>query len=334
MSKALHNKKTTILVLGFGHHHRAASTIYRIAQYESKFNEMGVTFEYIPKQEIGFKTISAARNADIVINQKCLINTVLGRMIASVSKRLILDLDDSVWARPDRAYHPWTLWRIESRLRWWVKSSDQVIVANSYLGNHIKQFSSHISVVPGSLDLKLWSPVRNKQKSSTDIIIGWAGSPVSFSYLESIAPVLRKALECNSNLRLMIYSGKKPNLNMPFDYVPFERGTEHLFVRKLDIGLLPLANDESSRGKSPMKAVQYLACGVPVVGNVVGATADILNSKNSFAVENNEQWLKAISDLANDTALRAKMSIAARQMAEESFDFNKIGEKLIRLILN
>jgi glycosyltransferase involved in cell wall biosynthesis len=209
-----------------------------------------------------------------------------------------------------------------------------VIVANSYLGNHIKQCSSHISVVPGSLDLKLWSPVRNKQKSSKDIIIGWAGSPVSFSYLESIAPVLRKALEANSSLRLMIYSGKKSNLNMPFDYVPFDRGTEHLFVRKLDIGLLPLANDESSRGKSPMKAVQYLACGVPVVGNVVGATADILNSKNSFAVENNEQWLKAISDLANDAALRAKMSIAARQMAEESFDFNKIGEKLIRLILN
>ena len=83
-------------MLGFGRHHRAASTIYRIAQYESKFNEMGVTFEYIPKQEIGFKTISAARNADIAINQKCLINTVLGRMIASVSKQLILDLDDSV----------------------------------------------------------------------------------------------------------------------------------------------------------------------------------------------------------------------------------------------
>lgn len=326
-------KQINILVLAFGPPDRSASTIYRIAQYEELFNARNIKLHYIPKQEIGPGTILAARKADIVINQKCFINKMLGRLIASASKRLVLDFDDAIWARPGRAYHTYKLRQIESRLKWWANASAQVIVANSYLANHLAQKAGHVSVVPMSLDLRLWSPLHRENKSNEEVIMGWAGSPVSFPYLESIAPALRAALEQNPNLRLAVYSGKRPRLNMPFEYIPFEYGTEHLFIRKLDIGLLPLADDESARGKSPMKAIQYLACAVPVVGNIVGATSYILKPTNSISVDAPDQWVAAINKLVRDISLKKQMGLSARKMAEDHFDRNKVGHQFISLVL-
>jgi len=61
-------------------------------------------------------------------------------------------------------------------------------------------------------------------------------------------------------------------------------------MQSLDIGLLPLNDDEYSRGKSPIKAIQYLACGIPVVGNIFGGASEILNAENSIAVNSDQEW--------------------------------------------
>ena len=321
-----------IVVLAFGNPQRSASTIYRIAQYEQLFNQQQATIQYITKKNIGYHSLWNIRNADVVINQKCFINTWLGRAIARTAKRLVLDFDDATWARPKKAFHPIKLWQIEYRLKWWANASDHVIAANSYLAQHLKN-SKNISVIPMSLDLQLWSPCDQEISSKQGIVMGWAGSPVSFPYLEAIAPALRIALEKNPRLRLAIYSGQRPKLNVPFEYVPFKRGTEHTFVRTLDIGLLPLADDESARGKSPMKAIQYLACAVPVVGNRVGATADILTPSNSIQASAPEQWVQAIDLLVCDKTLRTKMGLAGREKAENCFDYHKVGKQFVQLVL-
>jgi len=52
-----------------------------------------------------------------------------------------------------------------------------------------------------------------------------------------------------------------------------------------------------SLGKSPIKALQYLSCGVLVVGNIEGAATELLNDKNSISVTSISQWKIALGRL-------------------------------------
>ena len=323
-----------VLVLGFGDSQRSASTIYRIVQYESIFNAHGARLSYLSKLDFNWRWLAAVRKADVVINQKCIFGVGVQIPVRALAKRLVFDIDDSMWARPVKPYHPLKRWQIEARLARWVKSSDVVTVANSYIGDQLGRRGGEYDIVPMSLDLETWRPCQSPQRPDSGTVrMGWAGSPVGFAYLESIAPALKEALARNPMLRLAIYSGKRPNLDLPFEYVEFKRGTEHEFVQGLDIGLLPLGDDESARGKSPMKAIQYLACGVPVVGAAPGATRDILNAGNSVIVSSEQEWIHALGRLANSAPLRKELGAAGLADARAKFDRTAVGERFVRLVL-
>ena len=82
---------------------------------------------------------------------------------------------------------------------------------------------------------------------------------------------------------------------------PFKRGEEIKFIQGLDIGLLPLPKDDFISGKSPIKSLQYMACGVVTAGNIHGATKEILNKNNSVAIC--DDWLNPLEKIILDKNL-------------------------------
>jgi glycosyltransferase involved in cell wall biosynthesis len=180
------------------------------------------------------------------------------------------------------------------------------------------------------VDTSQWRPLAGPPDET--VRIGWSGSPVNLKYLEALDPALMKLRARNPAFTLMVYSGQRPTLECPFEYHRFEPGTEPRFVQRLDIGLLPLKDEEYLRGKSPIKAIQYLACGVPVVGNVVGATAEILKSDWSVAISSEDDWVQALDDLIRDRARAGKMGAAGRRFVEQEHDTTICRQLLLDVI--
>ena len=118
---------------------------------------------------------------------------------------------------------------------------------------------------------------------------------------------MAEALRREPRLRFAIYSGARPAWKIPFEYVPYSPGTDVAFVRNLDIGLLPMHDDEFARGKSPIKALQYQACGIPVVGNLVGAANELVDTANGIPVKGANAWTTALVDLARDQIRRRRL---------------------------
>jgi glycosyltransferase involved in cell wall biosynthesis len=250
------------------------STKYRLAQYLDLLRQQGAEVEFVRRNEIDAATIDRARQADVLFNQKCLLNTSLATRLIDVSRRVVFDFDDAIYTRPGKPFSLPTRFRVLRRLHLWLRNADVVTTANEFLAGYARRHSEKVEVVPMSLDLGQW---KQKDKPIREgVTIGWAGAPGNVHLLERLDPVLVKVLERFPETRLAVFSGQKPRLNVSFEYHPYLPGAEPEFVRGLDIGLLPLADDEYSRGKSPIKSLQYLACGVPVVGNVFGATTEIL----------------------------------------------------------
>ncbi|MEW6324605.1 MAG: glycosyltransferase [Nitrospirota bacterium] len=308
------------------------STQYRIMQYAAFLKEHGVSLEFAVRDHLDSAASRGAGKFDAVLNQKCLMRTSLARSILRHSRRAIFDFDDAIYTRPGKPYGALTALRVKTRLHLWLRRADRVTTANQVLARYARQFNDAVTVIPMALDLDLWAPAR--KSDAAEITIGWTGSPATLPYLERLEPVLTAVLRTYPFVKLAVSSGAKPSLGCPFEYHPYRPGAEPEFVRRLDIGLLPLPDEEYARGKSPIKALQYLACGVPAVGNVIGAAAEILDATNSIAVSSEQDWIGALERLIHDRDLIQSLGQAGRRFVERHHDSRLIREQLLQLLLH
>ena len=90
-----------------------------------------------------------------------------------------------------------------------------------------------------------------------------------------------------------------------------------------DIGVYPLTDDEWSRGKCGFKAIQFMACGVPVVASAVGVNREIIqDGVNGFLASSEAEWVDKIRRLLNDATLRRRMAEAGRRTVERSYSLH------------
>lgn len=307
----------------------AGSTKYRVAQYLPFLEARGFSAEIIQRSAISGAMLGKLSDVGLLWNQKCLFDSSLARKAIRSSRRVLFDFDDAIYTRHGKSYDLVTRFRVERRLRTWLEKADTVTVANGVLADYARQFTSNVQVIPMALDLESWSP---RPHDSDRFNIGWAGSPVNLKYLESIQGALGVVLGNNRAARLMVFSGRTPALQCPFEYYPYRPGQEIDFIRRLDIGLLPLPPEEYTRGKSPIKAIQYLACGVPVVGNIMGATKEILLPENSIGAEDEQDWVGALEALIKNRDRARAMGSAGRRHVEEFHDVKKWLPKMFSLV--
>ena len=286
-----------------------ASTFFRFTQYKPALEEAGFTF---------------GEDADITLIQKQLLPLSQQKKIRKQAKRLFFDFDDAIWTRPVKPYSWITQLRIKSRLHYWLRKADVVMCSSSFLASYAAKFCT-AHVIPLALDTDLWKPL---EKKNTPVRIGWAGAPHNLHHLERLDALLGQI----PDIELHVFSGKRPHMNMPYTYYPYEEITQIPFIQNLDIGLLPLSNEEFSLGKSPIKAIQYIACGVPVIGNVYGATEAILKNDFSIAVESEKEWIEALKKLASDPLLRQSMAVKARAFALQHHSFKSALNQLLKLL--
>lgn len=306
-----------------------ASTKYRFEQYQEILAASGIATDHVRRNQVNSSLLKKIPDYDVVSNLRCLIKTSQAKKIIQASQRSIFDFDDAIYSRSGRQHSFITSFKVKRRLNVWLKEADVVTTANEWLADYARQFSSSVIVVPMALDMETWKPA--DQKNDDCITIGWSGAPGNVPNIERLDKVLTSVINQYPFVRLSIFSGRKPVLNCPFDYHPFAHGAEADFGRQLDIGLLPLVEDEFTSGKSPIKVIQYLASGVPVIANVFGATAEILNNTNSLSVTTEDEWMDAIIMLIKNRERISTMGKAARAFAVKHHDIKTVGQQLVNI---
>lgn len=309
-----------------------ASTLFRVVQYLDYFNSRDIHFRFLQRKSLSRADLTSVRASDLLFNQKCLFNYSLAKRMIHESRRTLFDFDDAIFTRPGKPDSFITRLRERRRLKLWLTQSNVVTTPNQYLADYARKWSKVVEIIPMAIDLEQWRPPGREKTTNAAIVIGWAGAPVNIPLLESLNPILTELVNKNKNLRIAVLSGQRPRLDVAYDYYPFEAGKEAEFIQKLDIGLLPLRRDEFSMGKSPIKAIQYLACGVPVVGNVFGATSEILNERNSIAVNTRDEWIDGLRRLIAQPELIRSMGEAGREHVEAHHSMVQVREKFLKIL--
>jgi glycosyltransferase involved in cell wall biosynthesis len=312
-----------LVILTFGHAD-TGSTKYRMRQFSDQWQAAGFNLHWIEKNNLESADLDKIESADLVINQKCLLPTSFAQKIRRVARRILFDFDDALWTRASRPYGFLTRWKVQRRLHFWLHESDLVTTANHVLADYAVKHSRRVQVVPMAIDTDVWKPA---ETPPSVVRLGYAGSPASLPYLIAIAPRLH-----NLPAQLSVMSGERPHLQQSFDYHSYMPEREVSFVQNLTLGLLPLAEDDFSRAKSPIKALQYLACGVPVVGNFIGASAEFLDNKVGRHIPSETEWAPLIRHLLAQPEQIREFGLTGRQRVLEHHDKNRVGQKWIELI--
>jgi glycosyltransferase involved in cell wall biosynthesis len=307
------------------------SSKYRLAQYIEYFESKGLNVTPVNREKINRSLLKNAGNFDVLLNQRYLFDYSLSKKLIKGSRRVVFDFDDAIYTRPGKPYSFIAGLRVRKRMHLWLKESDTVTTSSAFLAEYAGKFTDSVKIVPMSLDLDLWKP-KEKNPFDKGISIGWAGAPVNINLVERLDDVLSNIHNKYPNVKISVFSGEKPVLSCPFEYHKFQTGLEPRFISNLDIGLLPLEDDEFYRGKSPIKAVQYIACGVPVVGNIIGATREILNSENSITVSGEKEWFNALETFILKKEMIKSMGAAGRKLAENRFNLKTVADNFYEIL--
>ena len=124
-------------------------------------------------------------------------------------------------------------------------------------------------------------------------VIGWTGSHSTLKFLYVLEPVLRQLKNKYPHIKILIISDQRPQL--PFisiDFIPWSLETEIEDLAKIDIGIMPLPNDEWSKGKCGFKALQYMSLEKPAVVSSVGVNKKIVDHGiTGFHCVTADDWL-------------------------------------------
>ena len=301
-----------ILVLSFGDE-RCASTKFRFCQFVDPLRREGVELQI--RLAKGFTDFRILPEFDLVILQKRLANTLWLRKVRKWARILLFDTDDAIWEAHNHPHSWWTTWRTKRRLCQIASDADSCTVPNSYLAGYLRRISRRVELIPMALDPAVWLP--SPERTPGPIRIGWAGAPQNLIYLTNIGGVLARIQKDYPALQLVVYCGAPPVWDVRVDSIHhcYEAGSEVSVVQTFDIGLLPLPVNSFAAGKSPIKALQYAACGVACVASPVGATNEIVqHGVTGLTAATLEEWDHVLRRLIDDVVLRRKLGNAARTM--------------------
>jgi len=112
------------------------------------------------------------------------------------------------------------------------------------------------------------------------------------------------------------------------DYVPHEHVPRYLAAA--DICVATFARNETTVCKSPLKIVEYLAAGRPIVASDVGEVPKMVGDAGIVVKPDDPVAIaEAISCLLGDDKLRARLSLLARRRAEDVYNWDATARNML-----
>ncbi len=261
---------------------------------------------------------------------------LIERAIARRGKPIVLDFDDAIFmSNVSEANRAIGFLKNPGRVAELIGKSTRVVVGNEFLASYARRYSDQVTVIPTAVDTDRFVPrLEAPVQAGRELVVGWIGSPTTFPYLQDLAGVLTQVAG-QHRFRLKVSGAGQP-VHFPgvtVDEEPWSMANEVNLFNTCDIGVYPLTDDDWSRGKCGFKAIQCMACGVPVVAAAVGVNREIItDGVDSFLASTPREWAEKLGRLLSDPELRARMASAGRRTIEERYSLQVTAPRLARIL--
>jgi len=265
---------------------------------------------------------AALRSTDLLVLSKIKVSVFEKAFLQRWARSIAFDFDDAIYFRkprrlgedPDRSK-----WRL-SKFAATCRMADLVIAGNQVLAERAQGCGSRVVIVPTPVNARDYRPLPPSERDGSTLV--WIGLPENLVYLQLVRPALAQLAREHDGLRLRIVSSAFPDWSdVPIERVEWSTESEGVALASAGVGLMPLSDDDWTRGKCAFKLLQYMAAGLPCVASAVGANRDaVVDGETGFLVGSHSQWIEALRALLNNGALRDSMGAAGRQRLLKLYD--------------
>lgn len=217
------------------------------------------------------------------------------------------------------------------------KNSEKIIVTGEILKQLIKNnFREKVIVLPttdGFLNVVNAKKTffERKKLFENKIVLVWVATSGNLIHLESIFEELDQFASIKEKL-----TGKKVVLKIICDK-PLVKESEFLEIKNIKwtrdivekefasshLGIMPLINNEFTKGKGGFKLIQYQLAGLPIVASDVGYNKNVYNGEVGRLVGHNGDWVTALNEVTSSEKEWEKYSYNSLKNAEQNFSFEK-----------
>jgi len=246
---------------------------------------------------------------------------------------------------PGLARSPLEMRWLENRERQFSRESDAIITVNPLLGKlRMEQGAHQVWVLPNGVDLKLFSKARQKNIHPPTLV--FTGSLSHLWGLELAIKAMPTILRSIPDIRFLIagYGPAEADLKLlskslnvedrviflgRFDYQDLPS-----ILAQADVGIVTSSLDSQFRYyASPLKLLEYMAAGLPIIASGVGHTVNIMQEANAGILvdHSSEQFAEAAVTLLSDRERYERCKQSAEIYAA-SFDWDLLMDKALRYL--
>lgn len=249
--------------------------------------------------------------------------------------KVIFDFDDAIWKLDISDGNRMFKWlKDPSKTPKIISIAHHIIAGNDYLADYARQHNANVSMIPTTIDTN-YHLRKTVYSEKEKICIGWTGSLTTIKHFRLAENILKKLKEKYGDKIYFKVIGEKTyrNEELKIEGIPWNRNSEISELEEIDIGIMPLMDDEWSKGKCGFKGLQYMAMEIPAILSNVGVNNEIIqHSVNGFIAKNDEEWFTLLSQLIESYELRKKLGIAGRKTIEEKFSVESQKEKYLDVL--
>ncbi|HEY0977957.1 MAG TPA: glycosyltransferase family 4 protein [Flavobacteriales bacterium] len=342
---------------------RSPSQRYRFEQYADYWRRHGFDHEYawlIDEKEDGkfyskgkilakagiflkgwwrrYRQVARAKDFDLILLQREAFmtgSTRFERKLAASGVPVIFDFDDAIWRMDVSDANRRLSWlKDPSKTIRILPLAKLVIAGNAYLADHARQYNPAVEVIPTTIDTDHYVPTPAVPRADGKVVIGWTGSYTSLTHLRWALPMLRRLhQQWPDRILFRVISDRDLEApGLPVESLRWSSAREVEDLAGIDIGIMPMPDDEWSRGKCGFKGLQYMGMGKAVVLSDVGVNRSIVqDGANGFLARTEEEWLTKLGQLIADADLRARIGRAARSTVEERYSVKAWRDRYLEL---
>ena len=272
-------------------------------------------------------------DAAYVVREMALLGPPLfERWLAHSGIPFIFDFDDAVfvpYVSPANGYLSYL--KFPGKTRTICRLAAHVIAGNAYLADYARRVNPYVTIVPTTIDTEKYAV--EEREASDPPIIGWSGSYSTAQHLDTLRPALQR-LARSERFRLLVIGVAGYRIEgVDVEAIPWRAETEVTDLRRMDVGVMPLPDEPWSRGKCGLKALQYMALGVPAVCSPVGVNSEIISDgENGCLAATEDEWVEKLTRLLRSAEERRRLGRAGRASVEAHYSAQSQAPRVLQII--
>lgn len=259
---------------------------------------------------------------------------VLERLYIALNPQSVYDIDDLVFlGNTSKVNRVVSLLKRPEKYAYLMQKAKHVIVCTPYLEKFVLEKNAHVTDISSTINTDTYIPV-NSYTNDKPLVIGWSGSHSTLKYFYLLKDVLLE-LKKQYDFKVLIFGVQECSIDgLDIEVVPFHETAEVSTLQRLDIGLYPLPLDEQwVYGKSGLKALQYMALGIPTVATSIGANLRIIeNNVSGILVTSKEEWLSALTHLLTNPQMRKQIGLNGNEKVVKEYSIHANKHKYLKIL--